>query len=572
MTLYVSLALATTATVLALLALGGFRGSDLETVDARFGVRGTHPAPDVVVVAIDPKTLTAIGPFPFSRSYHARVIRRLTRARAGAIAYDVQFTEPGDDAEADNALFEAVDRAPRIVLGTSEVTRTGKTSILGGDRTLRAIGARAGSVNVPNDPGGVIRRLAYDDSRLLTLPVVAAELVHGHPVVTREDFEREGSAWIDYPGPPGTVRTVSFLDVMRGRVDARVFRDKVVVVGATAQSLKDVFPVTTSSDQTMSGPEIQASAVQTVLDDLPLRSVPWWCDAALIVVLGLLGALTTMRLGPQRAAVVGIVTATAFAGLAQLAFQSGWIVSMLYPLSALGLGFVGALGVATTLGAFERERVRDLFARFVPEAVVDEVLARTGDDLRLGGERKVVTVMFSDVRGFTSFSEKHTPEEVIDILNRYLTIMSDVVLEHGGTLIAYMGDGIMAAFGAPADQPDHADRALAAAERMTGPALDSFNAMLRERGDEPFRIGIGLNSGPVMAGNVGSTRRMEYSTIGDTTNTASRLETMTKGTGHSIFLSDSVRGMLTLPRDDLVHVAEMEVRGKDAPVTVWSVT
>jgi adenylate cyclase len=484
----------------------------------------------------------------------------------------VQFTEPGDDAEADNALFEAVDRAPRIVLGTSEVTSDGKTSILGGDRYLRAIGARGASVNVPNDPGGVLRRLAYDDSRLLTLPVVAAELVRGHPVVTRADFDGDGSAWIDYPGPPGTVRAVSFLDVLRGHVDARVFRDKVVVVGATAQSLKDVFPVATSSDQTMSGPEIQAASIQTVLDELPLRGVPAWLDGALIVVLGLLGAAATLRLGAGRAAIVGVLAAAAFLGLAQLAFALGVIVSMLYPLAALGLGFVGALGVATTVGAFERERVRDLFARFVPEAVVDDVLARTGDDLRLGGERKVVTVMFSDIRGFTTFSEKHAPEQVIDILNQYLSIMSDVVLEHGGTLIAYMGDGIMAVFGAPGDLPDHADRAVAAAEQMTGPALERFNAMLRERGDEPFRIGVGLNSGPVMAGNVGSTRRMEYTTIGDTTNTASRLESMTKGTGHSIFLSESVRAMLTLPRDDLVHVAEMQVRGKDEPVVVWSVT
>ena len=260
-----------------------------------------------------------------------------------------------------------------------------------------------------------------------------------------------------------------------------------------------------------------------------------------------------------------------FAGCAQLAFNSGVIVSVVYPLMALGLGFVGALGVATTVGAFERERVRDLFARFVPEAVVDDVLARAEDGLRLGGERKIVTVMFSDIRGFTTYSEKHTPEEVIEVLNQYLTIMSDVIAEHGGTLVAYMGDGIMAVFGAPTDQVDHADRALFAAEEMAGPALDEVNAILAERGDEPFRIGIGLNSGPVMAGNVGSQRRMEYSTIGDTTNTAARLESMTKGSGHAIFLADTVKTMLTRSRDDLIHVDRMEVRGKVDAVTVWSV-
>jgi adenylate cyclase len=570
LTLYATLALATTGTVVALFAFGIFRASDLETVDARFAARGEHAAKDVVVVGIDPRTLTRIGPAPLRRGDHARVIRRLTRAGARAIAYDIQFTEPGVNVGADNALFRAVDEAQRIVLGTSEVTADGRTSVLGGDANLRRIGARAGSVNLPNDPGGVVRRMAYDESGLPAFPLVAAELARGHPVATRADFDSDGTAWIDYPGPPGSVRTLSFLDVEEGRFDPRAVRGKVVVVGATAQSLKDVFTVATSAEQTMSGPEINAAAIQTLLDGLTLRSAPGWVDAGLILVLGLLGAVATLRLGPQRAAVVGLLAAGAFVVLAQVAFDSGLIVSMLYPLTALGLGFVGALGVATTIGAFERERVRDLFARFVPEAVVDDVLARAEDGLRLGGERKVVTVMFSDVRGFTPYSEQHTPEEVIDVLNEYLTIMSDVIAEHGGTLVAYMGDGIMAVFGAPTDQPDHADRALAAAEEMTGSALDRVNALLRERGDDPFRIGIGLNAGPVMAGNVGSQRRMVYSTIGDTTNTAARLETMTKGTPHSIFLSDSVKAMLTRARDDLVLVDHMQVRGRDAPVTVWS--
>ena len=570
LTLYATLALTTTAVVLGLWAFDVFRGADLETVDARFSLRGEHEARDVVVVAIDSKTLTEIGRFPFRRTRHANVIRRLTRAGARVIAYDVQFTEPSGDDEADNALVTAADRAPRIVLGTSEVGPQGESNVFGGDDFLAELGVRAASVNLPNDPGGVLRRLAYDESGLLSFPVVAAQLARGRAAVTRADFDADETAWIDYPGPPGTVREVSFSDV--ARTDPAVFAGKVVVVGATAQSLKDVFATATSADQLMSGPEIQAAAIQTVLDGLPLRSVPGWVDGLLIAVLGLLGAAATLRLGPQRAAIVGVVCALAFAGLAQLAFNGGWIVAGLYPLLALGLGFVGALGVATTVGAFERERVRDLFARFVPEAVVDDVLARAEDGLRLGGERKVVTVMFSDVRGFTAYSEKHAPEEVIEVLNEYLSVMSDVIDAHGGTLVAYMGDGIMAVFGAPADQVDHADRALAAAEEMAGPALARFNELLLARGDEPFQIGVGLNAGPVMAGNVGSQRRMEYTTIGDTTNTASRLETMTKGSGHAIFLSESVKEMLTRPREDLVLVDRLEVRGKVEPVTVWSVT
>ena len=569
-TLYAAVALATAAVVLAFWAGDVMRSTELETVDARFAIRGQHAAPDVVVVGIDAKTFGEVRRFPFRRTLHARVIDRIRRAGARVIAYDVQFTEPSGDDSADNALVEAADRAPRIVLSTTEVGEDGATNVFGGDAVLRELGVRAGSGNLPNDPGGVIRRFAYDDLGLRAFAVVAAELF-GAQRVARSEFAGDGSAWIDYPGPPRTITTVSFGDVRRGRVPAATFRGKVVVVGATAPVLKDVFTTSTASDDLMAGPEIQAAAIQTVLDGFPLRDAPGWLDGLLIALMAGVGALATARLGPARGALIGLAMGIAMVAGAQLAFGAGLIVVVLYPLLALVLGVFGAVGVAAAVHGFERERVRDLFARFVPEAVVDDVLARVDDDLRLGGERRVVTVLFSDIRGFTSYSEDRTPEEVIEVLNRYLTVMSNVILDHGGTLIAYMGDGIMAVFGAPTEQVDHADRALAAAEEMAGPALEEVNAWIRARGGEDFRIGIGLNAGPVMAGNVGSERRMEYTTIGDTTNTASRLETMTKGTGHTIFLADSVRQMLTRTRDDMVRVDEMQVRGKDEPVVVWSV-
>jgi adenylate cyclase len=569
-TLYAAVALATTAAVLALWAGDVLRSSDLRTVDARFSIRGEHAAPDVVVVGIDARTNSTVARFPFRRTVHARMIDRLRRAGAKVIVYDIEFTAPSGDVRADNALIRAVDRAPRIVLSTTEIGADGATNIFGGDEVLRQIGARAGSGNLPNDPGGVLRRFAYDDLGLRGLPIVAAELAQGRPVA-RERFAADGTAWIDFPGPPRTVRTVSFGDVLRGRVAQATLRDKVVVVGATAPVLKDVFATSTASEDLMAGPEVHAAAIQTVLDGFALRGAPGRLDGLLIVALGLGGAIATAKLSPLRGALAGLVAAALFLVAAQVAFGAGLIVSVLYPMAALLLGVVGALGVSVAVGAFERERVRDMFARFVPEAVVDDVLARVDDELRLGGERRVVTVLFSDIRGFTSYSEDRTPEEVIEVLNRYLTTMSDVILDHGGTLIAYMGDGIMATFGAPTEQVDHADRALAAAQAMAGPALEDVNAWLRARGGQDFKIGIGLNSGPVMAGNVGSQRRMEYTTIGDTTNTASRLESMTKGSEHTIFLADSVKQMLTVRRDDLVRVDAMRVRGKDEPVVVWSV-
>jgi adenylate cyclase len=218
-------------------------------------------------------------------------------------------------------------------------------------------------------------------------------------------------------------------------------------------------------------------------------------------------------------------------------------------------------------------RVRDVFARFVPEAVVDEVLEHADEDLRLGGQRRIATVMFCDLREFTTFAEGRPPELVIAVLNRYFSAMGDVILGHGGTLIGFLGDGIIAVFGAPIEQPDHADRALNAARQMTGEALKAFNAWLRAEGiGDGFRMGVGLNSGVIMAGNVGSERRLEYTVIGDTANTASRLEAMTKETPHMVLLSDSTRRMLSRSHADLMEVAIREVRGRRTPVLLWSIT
>jgi adenylate cyclase len=225
------------------------------------------------------------------------------------------------------------------------------------------------------------------------------------------------------------------------------------------------------------------------------------------------------------------------------------------------------------LNDLERERVREIFSRFVPEHVVDEVLKRTDDDLRLGGVTLDGTVMFSDLRDFTAFAESLSADTVIEVLNRYVGEMSDAILDNGGTLVAYMGDGIMAVFGAPIEMAGHADCALAAAREMLQSRLPDFNGWLKENGlGDGFNMGIGLSSGPIMSGTVGSERRLEYTTVGDTTNTASRLEAMTKNTPYSIFVADSTRRSLRQPAGDLVFVDELDVRGKRSRVRLWTLT
>jgi adenylate cyclase len=220
----------------------------------------------------------------------------------------------------------------------------------------------------------------------------------------------------------------------------------------------------------------------------------------------------------------------------------------------------------------ERERVREVFSRFVPEHVVDDVLERTDEDLRLGGSRGVGTVMFTDIREFTAFTERTQPDRVIDLLNEYFGEMIDAVFLHGGTLVGYLGDGLLAVFGAPIPLDDHADRALAAAREMLAVRLPRFNRRVRERTlGNGFEMGIGLNSGLFIAGNVGSARRLEYTVYGDTVNTASRIEGMTKSTRQSVLISDSTRQALLRPPRDLVHVGEFDVRGKQSSIRLWTI-
>ena len=304
-----------------------------------------------------------------------------------------------------------------------------------------------------------------------------------------------------------------------------------MIVGAEASILQDNHETPTSGSSVMDGPEVQANAAATILAGLPLRENAGWINIALIILFGGAIPLATLRLSVLRALGAALVLAALFTLAVQLAFDGGTIVAYTYPLAALILATLGTLAVVYIGEAFERQRVHQIFARFVPADVVDQVLARTDENLRLGAEERDCTLLFSDLRGFTSFSEHQPPSKVIDAVNFYLNEMTEAILAAGGTLISYMGDGIMAAFGAPLDQPDHADPAPPPRGRCSARGCAASTSTSTEAAPcDGFRMGIGLDSGPVMCGNVGSEARVEYTTLGDVTNTASRLEGMTKGT------------------------------------------
>ena len=553
-------------------ATDALREPELDTVDARFAIRGDQPAPDdIVVVGVDDVTFGQLDErWPFPRSYHAQVIDQLRRDGAEVIAYDVQFTEQTNPRD-DNALITAVARADRtshVVLATTEVGSDGRTNIFGGDRVVEQVGAIPANGNLIPDPGDVIRRMPYELQNLTGFGVAAAQ-APGDIEIDRSKFDDDG-AWIDYAGPPGTIAEVPFSTVYRGRFAPGTFTDKIVVIGTTAPSLQDVHPTSSSGDDLMSGPEIQASSIATARSGLPLDATPAPVDLALIVLFAFLPPLATLGLSTVRGLLLGVAVGVLYAIAVQLGFNwEGLILSFFYPIGTLALATVGTVAVQYVTAAMERQRTRDIFARFVPEKVVDQVLARTDQDLRLGGVEIEGTILFSDIRGFTTFSESQPAERVLEILNVYLSGMTDAILDHGGTVTTYIGDGIMALFGGPIPQPDHADRALAAARVMLDTKLPEFNGWLRSEDIEAFRMGIGLNSGPVMAGNVGSEKRLEYTAIGDTVNTAARLEGMTKDTPYDLFVADSTRERLS-GGDELIYVDDLPVRGRQATVKIWS--
>ena len=547
------------------------RSLELQSVDARFSVRGAQERPsDIVIVGVDDVTFSDLQKrWPFPRSLHARVIDRLREAGAKAIAYDVQFSQPTTPRQ-DNALLDAIERRPGVVLSTTEVNRQGEPNVFESEALVHEVHARAANGNTRPDPGGVVRKMNYELEGLVTFSIATAEAATGKSISPSE-MEGDGSAWIDFRGPPETFRNIPFSRVLHGEVPDSALRDKTVIIGATAPVLQDVHPTSTTGDTLMSGPEIQANEVWTAEHGFPLSSSGTFVDILLILLLAAIPAAITLRLSPPPALLLALALAVVYAGACQLAFDSGTVLPVVYPLLALVLSALGALAVNYVLNAFERQRVHDTFARFVPEAVVSEVLERTDDDLRLGGVRRDGTVLFSDLRGFTSFAETLRPDWVIDVLNKYLEEMSDAIMDHGGTLVAYMGDGIMAVFGAPIPQEDHADRALAAAREMVEVRLPRFNRWMEDEGmGETFGMGVGLNSGPVMSGQVGSKRRIEYTAIGDTTNTAARLEGMTKGSGHQLFISQSTVHALQSEPDDLLLVGEREVRGRTHKIVVWT--
>ena len=343
-----------------------------DTVDTRFSLRGPqHPPSGVVVVGIDNDSLGQLPRYPFSRRLHARVLENLHAAGARLIVDDISFDRPSTPA-ADEALFEAARRAAPVVFATSLISPSGATQVLGGNANLASIGDQAAAADLLPDPDGVIRHTLDEVNELPTVAATVARALNGH-VADREQLR---GGWIDFRGPPGALRTLSFVQVLRDDFDPATVRGKVVVVGATAPVLQDLH--STAVGTPMSGPEVQGDAISTALAGFPLRSPSGVLTALLIVILAFLVPLVGVRLGTLGACLAGLGILCLWSVATQLAFNSGAVLDYSDPLAALLLGTSGTVMLGMWADSRERQRLRELFAAN-DRGLVEQVLHQPGE-------------------------------------------------------------------------------------------------------------------------------------------------------------------------------------------------
>lgn len=379
--------------------------------------------------------------------------------------------------------------------------------------------------------------------------------------------DETGQMLLNYLGPPKTFPHYSITDILKGKLDLGTFKDKIVLVGATAVGLYDlrITPFSTNYP----GLEIHATVVDNILKQRFLSKPKWTSiyDLLVVILLGVLTGLVLPRLNAIRGMFFAFGLFIFHILIARWLFVSFSIwINIVYPILALLLTYTILTVYHYITEERERKKIRGAFSYYVSSSVVNEML-KNPDRLKLGGDKKDLSVLFSDIRGFTTISEGLTPEDLVRLLNEYLTVMTDVVFSHDGTLDKYMGDALMAIYGAPLDQPDHPARACHSALEMMK-ALKKLNEKWILDGKMPMDIGIGINTGMMMVGNMGSDQRFDYTVMGDAVNLGSRLEGANKNYKTNILISEFTYERV---KDEFVcmEIDSVRVKGKTQPVKVY---
>ena len=459
--------------------------------------------------------------------------------------------------------------------------------VIGNLPGLQAAARAIGHINFTPDADGTVRRIplvmryrgrfypAADLQAarlLLQLPAIAVNTaaygitglgLGGRRIATDE----EGQALVRYYGAERTVPTLSAVDVLHGRVDPSLVRNRVVLVGATAKGIGDIR--VTPFGPVFPGVEIRASVVQNILDGSFVQRPEWLqlVEISLLLALGVLLTLVLPRLGVRYASLLCALLLAGIAVTAIALFQRNIWISVVYPTLLVLILFVSTTLVQYFRTELEKRQIKSAFQHYVPQKLVDEIM-RDVSKLRLGGEKRELTVLFSDIRGFTSMSESMPPEEVVRLLNTYLTKMTENVFRNDGLLDKYIGDAIMAVYGAPIFRPDHAVLACKTALGMMS-ALFELQAEWKDQGSQVLDIGIGINTGPMVVGNMGSLTRFDYTVIGDAVNLGSRIESLNKDYGTHILLSEHTYAQVRDAFPNTREISFAHVRGRGARVRLY---
>ena len=582
--------IAAAAVTLALVLFGPVERWESLWFDQLFELRGMRPptAP-IVIVTIDESSFQELNlQWPFPRALHGKVIDRISAHRPLVIGLDIIFDSdsmfgPKDDA----ALGAAIARAGNVVLGLA---------LAQDEQPLYSVGdkLRGAAREVVNMPLSVIREGAAAVAPFNVAPDPDSH-VRRVPIRTRVPDPIKGYEWWlafdaqlhhqvsakglpTRPLPAGAEPLINFRGrleafdripyyrvVAEGEIPENLFRDKIVLIGPTSEVLHDVFATAFARAGDMPGVVIHANALETFIHGDPIREVPKVASTILAVVAALIGSALVVRLRAVRALAVTALLLAIGVGVAYAAFVLGdvWLRGM-----SATFGLVLGYG-ATVVENFVREqREKQRLSRFFSPDVLRAVV-RDRDGRSLRPRRRLITVLFADIRGFTSISERLQPEQVDEMLQEYLTVMTEVVFRHGGTVDKYIGDAIMGLYNAPYEDPDHALNAIRTALEFQERAIP-FSARWQAKLGVTIRCGVGINSGEAVVGSLGSRQRNEYTAIGDAVNLAARLESITKDYSVPIIISEYtyeyVKGRFPTHELDTVTV-----KGKSQPVKIYGV-
>lgn len=559
-------------------------------------------APDdrIKIIAIDEESLNQLGPFPWPRSVYADMINNLMEAGAESVALDLLLIDPASDEQDDALLAEQLQRYPQVYLPvqvTLQSRQPDAESLLVErvDRPAASLHVREeqlGHVNVLPDPDGVIRHMTLglrdENGELIpSLDVLLANRML--PEGERIRWEEEKQAWLrgDKPIPTDARHQVatdfftsaygygeselngydrqSFIDVLTGVVDTEYYKDTTVLIGPYATSLSDKHMTPLSRTMTLHGVEIHANMVQSLLEGRFYKEAPFgWNVLALAA-----GIAAAAWCGNRVRGVLGAGCALLLAGLYTViwiaVYETGSVfIPYFTEICGMTASYTLLLAYRSREERRARQQVEELFGRYVSPAVVTELL-RSREPIRVGGTRCDITVMFIDIRGFTPLSERLAPEETIQVLNQYLHACADVIFRHQGTLDKFIGDGVMAIFGAPYPLERHEEHALQAALSLVRRA-ELLKQTLGAK-DIAVQFGIGIQSGEAVVGNIGSEAlRLDYTAIGDTVNTAARLESQAKP-GQVLVGEETVRRLGS--RFNMSEVGPLKLKGKSEPVLVY---